>query len=222
MMVFIADLMAASGRRFDPVDAAVIEEISGFDLALAESLILDWDGALGSLERLARASMPAVKMRASADYTGEPTTAERPPFDRVLAWGRRELDLVPPEGIVCHVAADLLADPSAVTKRVWVAQVAVVFPLVEQHRYRLASWVAGERRKLALPWREATDLLELEIGPLASAVIDSPQLRASRTRVDLLRWLRQARNDLAHRRTLERTFVQRGRRLIARDLREQQ
>ena len=82
-------------------------------------------------------------------------------------------------------------------ERIWAAQVAVLFPLVERERQcllnaRRAFWRLPHTRKNG---KQIWHLEDLEIGDMAAQAWDSGPLAVERQR---LNWLRRVRNQLAH------------------------
>lgn len=91
----------------------------------------------------------------------------------------------------------ILNSPTHPPERVWAAQVAVLFPIIERERQRLLNIHRGLWR---LPYiredgKRIERLEDLEIGDMANQVRRIPALAAERERLD---WLRRVRNALAH------------------------
>ena len=82
-------------------------------------------------------------------------------------------------------------------ERVWAAQIAVLFPIIERERQRLLN---AHRGLWHLPYiredeRRIERVEDLEIGDMANQAREIPALAAERERI---RWLRSVRNKLAH------------------------
>jgi hypothetical protein len=175
---------AALVRRWDlspagrALAAAVVAELALFDPTLAVRLATtDLDTLLAPEALLAR----------HAEERG--WSAATPTAPHLGTAGTIEIE---------HRHSALEALNAGVGPRIWRAQVAVLFPRIEEYRQRLAAMLMatasggnGTRRPLA----------ELEIGPMARAVRRWPHLLPPRERAGLDACA-AARNALAHRKPL--------------------
>lgn len=110
-------------------------------------------------------------------------------------------DLTVAERLSHEPLGRMLDDRECPRDRVWAAQVAVLFPVIERERQRL---VDAHRNMWQLPHTrpdgsEIVTLEELEIGDLAAQLARIGSLSRERRRAE---WLRRVRNDLAHNRTV--------------------
>ena len=110
-------------------------------------------------------------------------------------------DLTSAEGLAHEPLGRILDDRERPRDRVWAAQVAVLFPVIERERQRLVDahrnlwWLPHTR-----PDGSQIDTLdELEIGDLAAQLARIGSLPREYRRAE---WLRRVRNDLAHNRTV--------------------
>jgi hypothetical protein len=108
-----------------------------------------------------------------------------------------------------HAALEALGE--GVERRLWQAQVAVLFPVIEEHRLSL---VRRLRRHLRIPFRAQSELItdprDLELGHLLHQIL-AFRLPIARADRDLVMELKEARNHLAHLEPLSPEEILRGR-----------
>ncbi|MGH8992269.1 MAG: hypothetical protein ACRDZ7_12230 [Acidimicrobiia bacterium] len=207
--------------RSRPVEEAVelaVAEVAGPDLALAEELLVRWDGTMSGLDRLVARWTDANPHLAKLPSGGDERAGPRPPAGLLAAWAAGAVESWSGQ-LRRHVCAEMADDGEAARTRAWLAQVARVFPLIERERTRLAAWVADRRARPAPGW-ETADLGALEIGELYRWMGAHHWVTFSPKRRALLRWLRDARNDLAHREPLEPASLREGQKRIIDDRRD--
>ncbi len=195
----------------DDLRRDTIAEIAGFDLELADYLVAEWDGdertLPAALAGFTGPGWPAVRiprgLPASSTALGAPPAAMLPMWDQGLAdaWDAFAVYLHP-----CSAPADVLR------ARIWRAQVRCLMPLIDEERARIAAWLRRDVRALR-------DDEMLEPGDLYAVMQASPALKSWRGgyRYRLVRWLRDARNRLAHLSVLTPEEISQGRRLIQAD-----
>ena len=205
-------LLAASELGIEDDLVGQVAEIARWDLELLEDL-RNWDGTIESLEGLEPGLEDSRKIQEHALRSSR----SQPPTTLIGEWASGMAESWHGE-ISPHVSAELAWRHDAIESRVWLAQVARMTPIIEMERWRLAASLDEELRRASLleAW-VGQDITSLEIGPLLKCYLDHfpESLPAGRRR--LLRELRDARNDLAHRRPLSPSSISSLRNLIRAD-----
>lgn len=181
-----------------------IVEVARWDLDLAEHLVTAWDGEPSGLPSLLKdwrcVSAPVMNGGHGRMDGLQPPNLVLPSWDQgvVESWHNQ----------VSAATCSLAAEPEKLSRLIWAAQARVLLPWIEERRSALHIRVAeilGRPRLGAIlretfnPPVDADGLVE--IGVLDTVVRRALGSRHSDVR-DASRWLRQARNDLAHIRPL--------------------
>lgn len=181
-----------------------IVEIARWDLDLAEHLVTTWEGEPSRLPSLLkdwrRVSAPVVNGGHGEMDGLQPPSLVLPSWDQgvVESWHDQ----------VSAATYSLVAEPDKLSRLVWAAQARVLLPWIEERRSTLHIRVVeilGAPRLGAIlrewfdPPVDADGLIE--IGALDTVVRKVLGSRHSDVR-DASRWLREARNRLAHMRPL--------------------
>jgi hypothetical protein len=182
-----------------------IVEVARWDLDLAEHLVLAWEGEPRDLPSLLKdwrsVSAPAMNGSRRADAGGL-----RPPNPVLPSWDLRLVEGWHDELSV--TTCSLAAEPEKLGRLVWAAQARVLLPWIEERRSTLQTRITellGEQRLAAMlngwfdPPVEAGGVVE--IGVLDTLIRRALGSRNTEVR-DASRWLREARNRLAHMRPL--------------------
>jgi len=208
-------VMLELDRPLDPVFAASITEVSAFDLQLAEILADEWDGTSRLLQSLLTDyARHELHVEGAGRYAG-PASDGRPPRQVLELWAEGGLNRWSELDPCYHAVLDLNTQTRELMSRVWRGQVRTLLPEIELERHRLAGWVMRNRRHLSDYWARQ-DIPELEIGPLCKLVGETAALRAQSEQWELVRWLRDTRNMLAHWRVADAGHLRTGRRLLVR------
>lgn len=186
------------------VRAESIVEIARWDLDLAEHLVAAWDGEPSRLSSLLKdwRCVSAPVMNGGHGRLG----GFQPPSPILPSWDQRIV-----EGWHDHMSVatcSLAAEPEKLSRLVWAAQARVLLPWIEERRSTLhirVTEILGAPRLSAIlrewfdPPVDADGLVE--IGALDTVVRKVLGSRHSDVR-EASRWLREARNHLAHMRPL--------------------
>lgn len=194
---------------------APLAEIIRWDLSLVD-VVRAWDGSLEGLQRLEIPAKPEARRSAIGAIPAGP----RPSPSCLDGWCRGEIESWA-SYLSDHISVELSTRPAALASRAWLAQVGSITPLIEIERTRLAEELATrlESSYIRPEWR-SEDISSLEIGPLYLCY-DLHRTRSdTEVRMQLLEALRDARNDLAHRRPLSLAFIRNLRTLARRDQEE--
>lgn len=216
---------AAHGRGLDPALEAAVVEVAAFDLALADELLASWKGDIDALGALVAAYAADVGLAVRADLPELPVDAPLPEGILRDLWSAGLAEVW--GGSLCWhraaVAADGTVDggPAGMWWRhlVWRAQLATLLPDVEASRHRLALWCQAMRPHLPKGTFDHSDIIAMDYGELKWVMGELPHGRRDPDRRDLLEWLADARNALAHAEVLSPTDIEQGRRLLARPYR---
>jgi hypothetical protein len=203
----IADLAALGPLQGVLADVRTesVVEVARWDLDLAEHLMTTWEGEPGHLPSALKdwrsVSAPAINDGRHAGRGGL-----RPPNPVLLSWDQRAV-----EGWHEHLSAatcSLAAEPDKLSRLVWAAQARVLLPWIEERRATLHTRVTqllGAPRLAEIlhdwfdPPVDADGLVE--IGALDRVIRKAVGSRNAELR-EASRWLREARNCLAHMRPL--------------------
>jgi hypothetical protein len=181
-----------------------IVEIARWDLDLAEHLVTTWEGEPSRLPYLLKdwrcVSAPAM----NGSHGG--TEGVQPPSLVLRSWDQRVVEGWHDQ--VSVATCSLAAEPEKLSRLVWAAQARVLLPWIEERRSALhirVTEILGAPRLTAIlrewfdPPVDANGLVE--IGALDTVVRKVLGSRHSDVR-EASRWLREARNRLAHMRPL--------------------
>jgi hypothetical protein len=186
------------------VRAESVVEIARWDLDLAEHLVTAWGGEPSHLPSLLKEWRCVSAPVMNGGHGGR--EGLQPPIPGLPAWDQRVI-----EGWHDHVSVatcSLAAEPEKLSRLVWAAQARVLLPWIEERRSILHARVTeilGAPRLGAIlcewfdPPVDAGGLVE--IGALDTVVRRALGSRHSDVR-DASRWLREARNRMAHMRPL--------------------
>ncbi|QDC13202.1 hypothetical protein [Rhodococcus ruber] len=188
-------LVALAGRTIDPVDTAVIVEVSGWDLACVDFLIEFWDRSTSGLAHAVReyqAHAPGVDIDSRSNQDRRPSAL--PPADREEAWQKGLLDRW---GHSLRRSPRVLDDKS-IDQRIWMAHNRALISHVDEERAHYEEIVRREARKQVFDELDRRDDNIIEIGSL-TWLVASGRVRVSRDDRERLCTFRDLRNDLAHR-----------------------
>lgn len=202
---------ALRGRSWRPAFAETVAEVAGFDLALVELLVEEWDGSLSRLRPLL-SDYPVYASAAGREWSPRPSARPRPPLDSLAAWGLGVVNAWEDQGPHPHACFTCATKPSELKRLIWLGQVRGLMPRIELERQALAEWVR-ERRNLLRPRWDGRDIRSLEVNELRWIFEETP-FRNDKKRSPLARWLHEARNRIAHLDTLEVAKLEEGRSLL--------
>jgi hypothetical protein len=189
-------LAAVADRRINPVDAAVITELSGWDLECTDYLASHWDRTTAG----ASLAIDAYKRQdpTSCDGLSNSPSARRgvtaPPVELEQAW--RE-GLVDRWGYSIRWAPRTL-DDKAIAQRIWMAHNRILIPHVEDERAHFEQLILAKAAPRALADLDRRDDDIIEIGSLAW-LLDTGRVNIGRDEGRRLKAFRDLRNALAHR-----------------------
>lgn len=205
-------------RAFDPVLVSACVEVAGFDLELAEELVGSWDGDLDAAVEIVRGRGEHVPDEHRTDVlTYEPASTDtHPRRPHLRAWNDGVVDRW--GGRAWWHPAVLHGDGLREHLRhlIWRAQMSAMLPELETRRLDLARWCEHRKEHLPNDHFAEVDVLELEYGNLIDFMRMLPVGRRDPARLELLRWVKGARDLLAHADILEPAALQQGRQLLAR------
>jgi hypothetical protein len=182
-----------------------IVEVARWDLDLAERLVMTWEGEPRNLPSLLKdwRSVSAPSMNGSR-HIG--TDDLRPPNSVLPSWDQRVVEGWHNELSV--TTCSLVAEPEKLGRLVWAAQARVLLPWIEERRATLQARVTellGAQRLASMLYQWFDPPVKAE-GLVEIGVLDRLIRRAFGSRNpevrDASRWLREARNCLAHMRPL--------------------
>ena len=182
-----------------------IVEVARWDLDLAEHLVMTWEGEPRDLPSLLKdwrsVSAPAIS---ASRHIG--TDGIRPPDLFLPSWDQRVVEDW--HDRLSVTTCSLVAEPDKLSRLVWAAQARVLLPWIEEQRAMLhirVTEILGPQRLASMldgwfdPPVNANGLVE--IGMLDRVIRRALGTRNTEVR-DASRWLREARNHLAHMRPL--------------------
>lgn len=191
--------LAASNRTLNPIDAAVIVEVSGWDLECTDFLAAEWDRTTSGLCDALR----CYRTQAADDchvpvVTGMRRGHTAPPAELEQSWRDGLVDRWG-HGIrrAVHVT-----DQADVTQRLWMAHNRVLIQYVDEERADYEQMILAKAPRAALDdlrHREDDDIIE--IGSLAW-LVSSRRIDIGKAHRERLLAFRDLRNDLAHRRPI--------------------
>lgn len=216
---------AAVGRNLDPALRAAVVEVAAFDLTLADELLTSWKGDIDALAALLTGYAADVGLPVRTDLPDLPAEAGVPDGPLREAWGAGLADAW--DGAPCWhrgaVAADGTVDGGSAGDwwhhLVWRAQLSTVLPDVEAARHQVGLWCEAMRPHLSKGTFDRSDIVAMEYGELKWVMSELPYGRRDPARRELLDWLADARNALAHAKVLSPADLEQGRRLLARPYR---
>lgn len=210
--VFLGD--SVPPQRFAHLVRDSIVEVAGFDLRLAQFLAERWDGAAESVCDLLESYSVYGDDSGAVSIPFAHGVRLDPPPEMVPLWNRGLVDAWDRFESYPHACALMRAGRhDEVLRRIWRAQIRALMPIIDEERERIAAWLRPELpRNASLP--EVPELVDM-----IQAIEAHWRLTKWRGggRLRLVRWLRGARNSLAHMRTLNPTDVVKGFRLIDED-----
>lgn len=166
--------------------AHTVSQVARWDCLLAEQLLS------GSFDEVLR---PDDALRDYAFRRGWTSDTSR-------CWENGTMDGPDDRPTVHSALLAVSGELRPVFRRIWAGQAAVLLPLVEERRIRLIPHCCRylEPPIDSRPGQQVHDLLDLEVGPLASHLdhTDAPQGLKEH-----VQWLREVRNHLAHMEPLE-------------------
>ncbi|CAN1557168.1 hypothetical protein MCEMAEM6B_02489 [Mycobacteriaceae bacterium] len=192
-------LATTSVRRFNPVDSAVIIEVSGWDLSCTEFLAANWDRTTCGLQEALRQYQEQITTAQQARLPSAPGKmrgVKLPPTELEQFWR---------DGLVDRWAHSIRLAPSAlleadVNQRQWMAHNRMLIPHVDEERAEYEDLILARASPASLDGlRRRDDDDIIEIGSLAWLVA-SGRVDIGRERRLRLLAFRNLRNDLAHRR----------------------
>jgi hypothetical protein len=182
-----------------------IVEVARWDLDLAEHLVMTWEGEPKALPSLLKdwrsVSAPAISASRPAGTDGI-----RPPDLFLPSWDQRVVEDW--HDRLSVTTCSLAAEPEKLSRLVWAAQARVLLPWIEEQRATLhirVTEILGPQRLASMldgwfdPPVNGNGLVE--IGVLDRVIRRALGTRNTEVR-DASRWLREARNHLAHMRPL--------------------
>lgn len=206
-------LVARSHGTSDPVVGAAVVEVAAFDLEFVPTLLAKWDGQAESLEPLINERAADLCVGSLPAVTSLPRSTEEPPYSVMELWARGAVNRWSGMDPCVHVAVEHEAGRSQIARRIWRAQVRILFPEIEHERHGLAVWAGRQRRSFSKHWADI-DIEALEAGPLFKLIREHSNLRSDAAKFDLSRWLAEGRNRLAHMEVLTQSEIQAGRGFI--------
>ncbi|MQY28419.1 hypothetical protein [Nocardia aurantia] len=190
-------LSTISEQVVDPVDAAVIAELAGWDLPCVDHLFGSWDRTSTGLPDAVRDYRTE-----SRHWDPKPAAAQRLQSRRGLTAPPVELEQLWRDGLVERWGRSIRSAPHAlddaeVARRMWMAHNRVLIPHVDEERTRFERTILEKASAQALHGlaRRSDDIIE--IGSLAWLVETRRVDIGSRDR-QRLQTFRDLRNDLAH------------------------
>ncbi|MGN6202962.1 MAG: hypothetical protein ACTHNY_11235, partial [Solirubrobacterales bacterium] len=141
-----------------------------------------------------------------------PSSRPEPPAESVAAWAAGVVNAWgehDPHRHPCHVHH---TTPDALRHLIWRGQVRGLMPRIEMERQAMAEWVYQRRDWLEPSWA-GRDIRSLEVGELA-AIFGTPEFRRDRSMVRKIRWLRRARNQIAHLKILDGYELEHARKML--------
>lgn len=198
-------LAATSSRTLNPIDAAVIVEVSGWDLGCTDFLATEWNRTTSGL----RDALRCYGTQASDDCHRPGVAGTRrghtaPPMELEQSW--RD-GLVDRWGHGIRHAAHVM-DESDVTQRLWMAHNRVLNQYVDEERADYEQMILSKAPRNAIQDLHHRDDDIIEIGSLAW-LVESRRVDIGRAHRERLLTFRDLRNDLAHRRPIHDELLRR-------------
>lgn len=206
--VFVAEVLDGQGRP--PAFVETATEVAGFDLKVARMLSEAWEGGLRSLGGLLCEHEMAID--SGLVWSPEPSRLSQPPADSVAAWATGVVNAWgdhDPHRHPCYVYAE---EPESLRHLIWRGQVRGLMPRIEIERQALAEWVYQRRNWLTPSWA-GRDIRSLEVSELAR-IFEIPDFRRDRGKAAMARWLRWARNQIAHLKILDASELEHARKVL--------
>ncbi|QRY53808.1 hypothetical protein [Mycolicibacterium septicum] len=191
-------LMTTVGRALNPIDAAVIIEVSSWDLECTDYLSAEWDRTSTGLSEALRCfrsgtadtcHVPAVSGNRRG-LTAPPAELEQPWRDGLVdRWGH---------GVRRAVHA---TDEADITQRLWTAHNRTLIQYVDEERADYEQMILTTASRASLDDLRPRDDDIIEIGSLAW-LVDTRRVDIGKAHKERLQAFRDLRNDLAHRRPI--------------------
>ncbi|MBQ7803045.1 hypothetical protein [Rhodococcus sp. (in: high G+C Gram-positive bacteria)] len=199
---------ANSGRNLNPVEAAVITEVSGWDLVCTDFLTAHWDRTTAGLPNAVH------HYRTHRTAPGEEHTAPRPPATRGVIAPPPELEPAWNAGLVDRWGhsvrqAPHSLDDAAVEQRLWMAHNRILISHVDEERSDYEQMIRSKASPRALDDLRLRDDDIIEIGSLLW-LVNTGKVDIGREHRLQLQTFRDLRNDLAHRRPINDELLQRA------------
>lgn len=190
-------LAAVAARQSNPIDAAVITELSGWDLACTDYLARHWDRTIAGLS----VAIDAYKHQTPTSFSTSSTS--RSPTRRGVTAPPAELEQPWRDGLVDRWGhstrwAPHTLDDKAVTQRMWMAHNRILIPHVDEERAHFEQLILAKATPRALADLDRRDDNIIEIGSLAW-LLDTGRVDIGRDQRRRLQAFRDLRNALAHR-----------------------
>lgn len=189
-------LAASSDRTLNPVDAAVVVEVSGWDLGCTDFLLAEWDRTTAGLFDALRCyqsqgsnagDVPAVS-GCRRGLTAPPAELEQPWRDGLVdRWGH---------GVR---RSAYVSDEADMTQRLWMAHNRILNQYIDEERADYEQRILARASSTALTDLRPRDDDIIEIGSLAW-LVETRQVDIGKAHRERLQAFRDLRNDLAHRR----------------------
>lgn len=200
--VFVAELLGE--RERPPAFIETVTEVAGFDLRFARTLVAEWDGGLRNLGALFGDHKLAVGDGYA--WSSDPSPRPQPPSDSVVAWSEGIINAWGDHDPHRHSYYLHATDPDSLGHLIWRGQVRGLMPRIEIERQALAKWVYQRRDWLTPSWA-GREIKTLEVSELAP-IFEIPEFRRERDKAAKARWLRWARNQIAHLKILDASELQ--------------
>jgi hypothetical protein len=190
-------LAAIAARRSNPIDAAVIAELSGWDLACTDYLARHWNLTTAGVSL----AIEAYKRQGAPSSITSSTS--RLPKRRGLAAPPSELEQPWRDGLVDRWGHSIrwaphTLDDKALTQRIWMAHNRILIPHVDEERTYFEELILAKATPRALADLDIREDDIIEIGSLAW-LIDTGRIDIGRDHRRRLQAFRDLRNALAHR-----------------------
>lgn len=189
-------MAAVADRKLNPVDAAVITELSGWDLACVDYLVRHWNGTTSGLPDAVRAYQDHAPVDGNPriDKTDR-RPSDAPPTRQEHAWRSGLLDQW---GYTTNRSPRIL-DGASIRQRLWLAHNRTFIAYVDEERAHYEAIIRKRASQSALDDLDRRPDDIIEIGSLAW-LVSSGRVSMSRSDDrDRLYAFRDLRNDLAHR-----------------------
>ncbi|MEU2254430.1 hypothetical protein ABZ540_14815 [Nocardia xishanensis] len=202
-------LAAVSDRRLDPIGAAVVTELSGWDLHCIDYLVDNWDRTTTGLPAVVRGYQHTASSQAWSAGADARSTVRRgttaPPAELEQPW--RD-GLVDRWGQSIRWAPHTL-DDAAVTQRLWMAHNRILIPHVDEERSHLVELILKKATPQALEGLFRRDDDIIEIGSLVW-LVEARGVDIDRRNRQRLHTFRDLRNNLAHRKPIPDGLLRRA------------
>lgn len=206
--VFVAESLGE--RERPPAFVETVTEVAGFDLEVAKMLSDEWEGGLRNLGGLLDGH--GIAVGDGHAWSPDPSPLAQPPSDSIAAWSTGVVNAWgehDPHRHPCYVHA---FEPESLRHLIWRGQVRGLMPRIEIERQELAEWVYQRRNWLTPSWA-GREIRSLEVSELAR-IFEIPDFRRDRGKATKARWLRWARNQIAHLKILDASELEHARKVL--------